>query len=85
MFRFIHYIKTKKLTVLGESPVVFKSIGFTKTYWTVTRTLDIVLGDGPFNQLSGTKLMMSKGGHKSITAQFSVFSFYQIIRKLTKI
>jgi hypothetical protein len=46
------------------------------------RTLDI-LGDGPFNQLSDTKLICKQSGHKSINARFLRFGFYRLIRKLT--
>ena len=34
------------------------------------RTLDIDMGDGPFNQLSDTKLTALSSEHKSITARF---------------
>ena len=47
------------------------------------RTLDI-LGDSPFfNQLSDTKLIDDTSGHKSITARFWGFGFYQFIGNVT--
>jgi len=41
------------------------------------------MGDGPFNQLSDTKLTDGESEHKSITAQFFKFSFYRIARTVT--
>jgi hypothetical protein len=43
-----------------------------------------LLGDGPVNQLSDTKLIVEASEHKSITARFFMFGFYQVTRKVTK-
>ncbi len=62
--------------------------GFQK-YWIYKNLLDgylghwTLLGDGPFNQLSETKLISRAGGHKSNTSRFFDYSFYLANRKVT--
>lgn len=77
-------VKRKKLTVLEGRLRFSKVLDLQKLTGRLLRTLDRDVGDGPFNQLSDTKLISPTSEHKSITAQFSLFGFYQKLRKLTK-
>jgi hypothetical protein len=71
MIRMVKCVKRKKVDCFGRV-----ACGFQK-YWIYKNLLDgylghwtLLLGDGPFNQLSDTKLMDEHSGHKGITARF---------------
>ena len=73
----------KKSWPFWRSRLVFKSIGFRKTYWTVLGYWIVGGGSSYFDQLSDTKLIYHLSGHKSITALLFVYGIYPRLRNFT--
>jgi hypothetical protein len=63
--------KNKKVDCFGRSPWFSKVLDLQKLTGRLLRTLDIrIMGDGPFNQLSDTKLMLQVSERKSNSSRF---------------